>query len=320
MKPSINKLAMKLVREIIAREEEIGAKVIPMSCGATLIDMGLHAKGSNEAGLLYTRITLGDMATVSLGSWKLDDDYTFGSIEVFVTEPQVACVASQIAGWQLGSGEFATIGSGPARAQAAIASDHYMALTPYRDRNDEVVLCIQDIRYPDDSIALEVAQACKVDPKNVYLLVAPSASIVTGIQVAARMIEVVCQKMHEAHFDVNKVVNTRGRGPIAPLVMDEIKAMGRINDTLLYGSEVEFWVDTTDEEIAGLVKKLVSKTSSPYYPELFGVVFENAGRNFYNIDRNFHSVAKIQIHNVRTGASFCAGEINYDVIRKSFLS
>ena len=320
MKTSINKLAMKIVREIIAREDELGAKVIPMTCGATLIDMGLYAKGSNEAGILYTRVTLGDMGTVSLGSWKLDEEYTFGSVEVYVTEPLVACVASQVAGWQLGTGEFATIGSGPARAQAAIENDHYMSRTPYRDQNDEVVLCIQDIRYPNDSIALEVARACKVDPKNVYLLIAPSASIVTGIQVSARMIEVVCHKMHEAGFDVSKVINTRGRGPIAPLVLDEIKAMGRINDTLLYGSEVEFWVDATDEEIEGVVKKLVSKTSSPYYPELFGVVFEKAGRNFYNIDRNFHSVAKIQIHNVRTGASFCAGEINYGVIRKSFLS
>ncbi len=320
MKTSINKLAVKVVKEIIAREDEIGVKVIHMNCGATLIDMGLNVKGSNEAGLLFTRVTLGDMATVNLGTWKLDDDYIFGSVELFVTEPLVACLASQIAGWQLGSGEFATIGSGPARAQAVIPSDYYLDMTPYRDRNDEVVLCIQDIRYPDDAIALEVAQACKVAPENVYLLIAPSASIVGSIQVSARMIEEVCHKMHEKGFDVSKVINARGRTPVAPLVMDEVKAIGRINDAILYGGDTEFWVDASDEEIAAVVEKLVSKTSSPYYPELFGVVFERAGRDFYKIDHDFHSIAKIQIHNVRSGKSFVAGEINYDVIRESFLN
>jgi len=320
MKTSINKLAMKVVREIIEREEEIGAKVIKMPCGATLIDMGLKVKGSNEAGVLFTRVTLGDMATINLSSWKLNDDYSFGAVDLFVTEPLIACLASQIAGWQLGTGEFATIGSGPARAQAVIASDYYLEMTPYRDRNDEVVLCIQDIRYTDNSIALEVAAACKVPPENVYLLIAPSASIAGGIQVSARMVEEVCHKMHAKGFEVSKVVNARGRTPIAPLVTDEVKAIGRINDAILYGGEAEFWVDAEDEEISSVIEKLVSKTSSPYYPELFADVFERAGRNFYKIDHDFHSIAKLQIHNVRTGSSFVAGEINYDVIRKSFLS
>lgn len=320
MKKSINQLAVKVVKEIIAREEEIGVKVIKMKCGATLIDMGLQVKGSNEAGILFTRVTLGDMAIVNLGTWKLNDDYSFGSVELFVTEPLIACLASQIAGWQLGSGEFATIGSGPARAQAVIPTDAYLNMTPYRDRNDEVVLCIQDIRYPDDSIALEVAKACKVSPENVFLLIAPSASIAGGIQVSARMVEEVCHKMHEKGFDVSKVINARGRTPIAPLVLDEVKAIGRINDAILYGGDAEFWVDAADEEIAAVIEKLVSKTSSPYYPELFGVVFERAGRDFYQIDHDFHSIAKLQIHNVRTGRSFVAGEINFDVIHESFLN
>jgi methenyltetrahydromethanopterin cyclohydrolase len=320
MKTSINKLAMRLVKEIIDRDDELGVKVIKMTCGATLIDMGLKAKGSYQAGLLYTRVTLGDMAIANLGTWKLDDNFSFGSIELFVTEPLVACLGSQIAGWQLGKGEFATIGSGPARAQGVIPTDFYLDMTPYRDRNDEVVLCIQDIRYPDDSIALEVAKACKVSPENVYLLLAPSASIVGSIQVTARMVEEVCHKMHAKGFEVSKVINARGVAPIAPLVNDEVKAIGRINDAILYGGEAEFWVDAADEEIAPVIKKLVSKTSSPYYPELFGDVFERAGRDFYKIDHDFHSIAKLQIHNVRTGKSFLAGEINYDVIRKSFLS
>lgn len=320
MKTSINQLSMQVVKEIIARQSDIGVKVVKLPCGTILIDMGLYAKGSFEAGVLFTRASLGDMATVNLGTWKLDESYSFGSVELFVTEPLIACLGAQIAGWQLGKGEFATIGSGPARAQAVIPTDIYLDMTPYRDQYQEVVLCIQGVRYPDDAIALEVARACKVTPENVYLLLAPSASIVGSIQVAARMVEQVCHKMHEKGFEVSRVVTARGVAPIAPLVMDEVKAIGRINDAILYGGEAEFWVDAEDDEIVALVTRLVSKTSSPYYPALFGEVFEKVGRDFYKIDHDFHSIAKIQIHNVKTGKSLAAGEINRDVIRKSFLN
>ncbi|QRN86171.1 methenyltetrahydromethanopterin cyclohydrolase [Clostridia bacterium] len=317
---SINQMAAKIVKEeIIPYEAKLGVEVHKMDCGATLIDMGLNVKGSWEAGLLFTRVTTGDMATVQLGRWRLDDEISFAGLEIFTESPLIACLGSQIAGWQLGSGEFATIGSGPARAQAVVESDMYFEMTDYRDHNEEVVLCIQDIKLPSDDIAKEVAKECGVDPKNVYLLLAPSACLVGSIQVTARILEQVCHKMHEKGFPVEKVVNCWGSGPIAPVVNDEVKAMGRINDAILYGGEVEFWVDADDVEIAKVVHQLVSNTSSPYYPEPFEAVFEAAGKDFYYIDHDFHSIAKIQIHNVRTGKCFVGGKLNKDVIRETFL-
>ena len=320
MSVSINKEAMKVVREVIENEEKLGVKVVQMDCGATLVDFGLEAKGSYEAGILFTRITLGDMGIVSLTDWKLDDIHSFTGVELHVTEPLIACLGSQIAGWQLGSGAYATIGSGPARAQGVVPTDMYLDMTPYRDKNNEVVLCIQDIKYPSDDIAKEVAKACEVDIKDVYLLLAPSACIVGSIQVAARMLEQVCHKMHENGFDVGKVFSCRGIAPVAPVVKDETVAMGRINDSILYGAHVEFWVDATDLEIKKVIHQLVSSTSSPYYPALFGEVFEEAGKDFYKIDHAFHSIARIQITNINTGNVFMGGEINYDVIKNSFLS
>ncbi len=317
---SINEMAVKLVKEeILPRQAKLGVEAHTLDCGATVVDMGLNVKGSWEAGLLFTRVCMGDMGVVQLGRWRLDDEIQFSAIEVFTEAPLIACLGSQIAGWKLGSGEFATIGSGPARAQAVVESDMYFEMTDYRDRYDEVVLCIQDIRMPGDDIALEVARECGVDPDKVYLLIAPSASLVGSIQVSARLLEQVCHKMHEKGFEVSKVVNCWGTAPIAPVVNDEVKAMGRINDAILYGGEVEFWVDAEDVEVAKVVHQLVSKTSSPYYPEPFANVFEQAGRDFYYIDHDFHSIARIQIHNVRTGKCFTAGEVNRDVIRETFL-
>lgn len=316
---SINKRAMEVVRQIIKDAEALGVEARKMNCGATVIDMGIKVRGSWEAGLLFTRVTLGDLAKVQLGDFYLNEDYSFAAAELFVEQPLIACLASQIAGWKLGAGEFATIGSGPARAVAAVDSDPYLEMTPYRDKSEQVVLCIQDTKLPDESIAVMVAKACGVKTGDVYLLVAPSACLVGSIQVAARMLEQVCHKMYEKGFDVSQVVAARGKAPVAPVVKDEVKAMGRINDAILYGGETEFWVDSTDEKIAKVIHQLVSKTSSPNYGELFADIFERAGKDFYYIDHDVHSIAKIQIHNINTGRAFVAGEINYELLEKSFL-
>lgn len=316
---NLNKRAMVLVKDIIKDADALGCIVKKMDCGVTVIDMGLNCNGSWEAGLLFTRVSLGDLAKVQLGKFRLNAEYSFSSVEVFVDKPLVACMASQIAGWKLGEGEFATIGSGPARAIAAVETDQYFEMTPYREKNEEAVLCIQDIKYPDERIGLEVAKACSVKPENTYLLIAPSTCLVTSMQVSARIIEQTCHKMFEKGFDPGQIVVARGNAPIAPNVKDEVKAMGRINDALIYGSEVEIWVDSTDEKIAKVIHQLVSKTSSPNYPDSFEEIFDKAGRDFYYVDHDVHSVAKIQIHNTNSGKAFSAGEINYSALERSFL-
>lgn len=316
----MNERAMVLVRHIIDNAEALGCEVHKMDCGATLIDMGINVRGSWEAGVLFTRISLGDLATVQLGTFKLNDEYTFGSVEVYTSRPLVSCMASQIAGWKLGEGEFATIGSGPARAIAHVESDWYFEMTDYREEHHEAVLCLQDVKFPGDEVALEVARACNVRPEDTYLLISDSACIVASIQVSGRMLEQVTHKMFEKDFDAGQIVMMRGTAPIAPIAKDEMKSMGRINDALIYGSDVEVWVDSDDEKIEKVIKQLTGKHSSPCYGELFEKVFDEAGRDFFYVDHDVHSVGKIQIHNVNSGRSFAAGEVHYEALERSFLS
>jgi methenyltetrahydromethanopterin cyclohydrolase len=72
---SINKKAMVVVREILKNAEDLGCQVHKMDCGATVVDMGINCRGSWEAGLLFTRVTLGDLAKVQLGEFYLNEDY-----------------------------------------------------------------------------------------------------------------------------------------------------------------------------------------------------------------------------------------------------
>ena len=67
---NINAKAMKVVREIIEDADALGCKVIKMDCGATLIDMGINCEGSWKAGVLFTRASMGDMSTVTLGEFR----------------------------------------------------------------------------------------------------------------------------------------------------------------------------------------------------------------------------------------------------------
>lgn len=318
----INQRAVRLAQYVLEHQEVLGTASHRLECGAWVLDFGIHVPGTWEAAEIFTRLTLGDLGKVNLGTWRLDDQHTFAGVELFISDPQVACLGSQIAGWQLGDGEFATIGSGPARAAAVVEHDPYMKMTSYRDTyvDDGVVLCIQDTRLPGDEVASAVAEACGVGPEKVYLAAAPSASVTGSVQVAARMLEQCCHKMYTHGFSVSRAAFCRGRAPAAPVVFDEVKAMGRINDALLYAAEAEFWLDADDDEIRRLAPCLVSKTSSPCYGTPFGKIFEESGRNFYAIDHEVHSVAVVRLHSLRTGMSFQEGEIHSGVIEESFLA
>mgnify|MGYP000550348754 FL=1 len=66
-------------------------------------------------------------------------------------------------------------------------SDWYFEMTDYREENNEAVLCLQDVKYPTDQMAMEVAKACKVKPEDTYILISDSTCVVASIQVSARM-------------------------------------------------------------------------------------------------------------------------------------
>ena len=51
---------------------------------------------------------------------------------------------------------------------------------------------------------------------------------------------------------------------------------------------------------------------------VFVEIYEEAGRDFYQIPLDLHSPAVLHINNLNSGRTFSAGEINYDVLRRSF--
>jgi len=93
--------------------------------------------------------------------------------------------------------------------------------------------------------------------------------------------------------------------------------MGRTNDAILYGGNVELKVTGTNEEIEKLAKNLPS-TSSKDYGKPFAEIFENYKRDFYAIDPNLFSPGKVIVTSLDTGKTFEEGKLNIDLLDKSF--
>ncbi len=313
---SVNREAMKIVRIILETPEFLGVQVSRLPNGTTVIDMGQHVQGSWLAGKYYTLVTLGGLAEVSFEPFLIDD-FQLNGIRVMTSHPLEACIGSQIAGWQLEAKKDAPILAGPARALNRVNPDHYFDWINYRDQNEEGVISIQTSEPVSENTAKLIAHACQIKPENLYILVAPNSSLVCAIQVSARIIEQTLHRLVEEGFDIKTLRLAQGYCVIPPLINNDLIAMGRINDAILYGGIAILFVETSDDAITRMIDRVTSSASHAY-GRPFVDIYKEAGYDFYNVPMDLNSPAAVQINNIDTGRTFCAGEFNYDVLRRSF--
>ncbi|MFZ0930147.1 MAG: methenyltetrahydromethanopterin cyclohydrolase, partial [Syntrophobacteraceae bacterium] len=125
-------------------------------------------------------------------------------------------------------------------------------------------------------------------------------------------------KMLEVGFDIGSVLSGFGTCPVAPVARDDLRAIGRTNDAVLYGGKAWYTVRGDDERIESLVKELPSSTSRDYGTPFYEL-FQRYGGDFYKIDPLLFSPAEVSINNAATGRSFHAGRVNLDLIGQMFL-
>lgn len=306
---SVNEGALKIVKEMIVDKDGLRIEVLNLKNGATVVDAGAKARGGLRAGIHFARACLGGLSDVS---------FRMGQrlrVDVFVDHPAIGCLGSQFCGWGINVGDYFAMGSGPARALVRAEKKLYDNIG-YKDEFDKAVIALETRKIPDEKVADFIAMKCGVDPKNLYILVAPTASVVGSIQISARVVETGMHKMHEMGFDVNKVISGSGSAPIAPVAKNDIEAMGRTNDCILYGGRTEYLLDAEDSAIEKIINYIPSCFSKDYGAP-FLEVFERHGQDFYKIDPKLFSPAEIIINNLRTGKTFHAGRMNEDVLTKS---
>ncbi len=315
---SVNREAMKTVRAILDEADALGVAVERLDNGTTVIDMGLRAKAGWSAAELYTLASLGGLGIVSYEPFELGNR-TLSAVRVMIDHPIEACVASQIAGWRLQAAgtEHAAILAGPGRALNRDSLDHYFEWIDYRDDHHEAVVAIQTSEPIPVAMADMIASACRISPGDLYVLFAPNRSLVTAVQVAARIVEQSIHRLAEEGMDLRCLRYAYGLGVIPPLVDDDLESMGRINDSLLYGGIANVTVEGDDAQCAQIVGRVVSAASDAY-GRPFIEIYEEAGRDFYEIPIELHSPAEIHLTNLASGNTFSAGSINTEVLNASF--
>lgn len=319
---SVNERALELVQWMMADADALGLAVSRLPNGATVVDSGVDVTGSLEAGRLFAKVCLGGLGQVAFCEVGIGE-LRLPGVSVSVGHPSVACLAAQYAGWAVEAGdysaaEYSAMGSGPARA--LYRGDPVFEHLTYEDEADVAVLALETRQLPTEAEARKVADKCSVVPENLYLLVAPTASLVGSVQVAARVVETGLHKMVEIGFDVETVLSGFGTCPLASIAADDLHAIGRTNDAVLYGGRAWYTVRAEDEQIEAVVEKLPSSASQDDYGTPFYELFQRYGGDFYQIEPLLFGPAEVYINNLTSGRTFHAGHVNEEMIRRVLLA
>jgi len=313
---SVNKGAWHLAEKLCDSPEEYGVIVKETSHGVTLIDAGILAKGSLEAGKIITEICLGGLGEAKISSTKYDD-LTLPSIFVHTNYPAISTLGSQFADWQIRIGDYSAIGSGPARALTRKNRQLYEKIG-YEDEADTAVLILETSKEPPASVIEHVYQECGVKPNQLMLILVPTTCIAGSTQVSGRIVETGLHKLMKLGLDPKLALHASGFAPIAPAHPKFAEAMGRTNDAILYMGEASYDIRgyRDDEKLRKIVEKAPS-SASPNYGRPFLQIFKEANYDFYKIDPNLFAPAVVTVNNVKTGSVFKAGKISVDVFKRS---
>ncbi len=320
---SINQQAAPLVRNLIARADNLRIDVSWAEDGVCIVDAGINVVGGIEAGRLISEICMGGLgqsaliyqsstsSLIGMEAWPL-------TIHVHTQHPVYACLASQYAGWNLNDKEsgFSALGSGPARSMAR--KEELFQQIDYVDEYAVTTLVMEVDRIPPAAIREKICKDCQVEPHNLTLIMTPTTSLAGTVQVVGRVLEVALHKAHELGFDLNKVLDGVGSAPVPPIInSDMVQMMGRTNDAILFGGQIKLFVEATDDEAEQLAVQLPSSTSDDYGTP-FAELFKSYDCDFFKVDPMLFSPARVLVNNLTTGHSYASGHINHELMLKSF--
>jgi methenyltetrahydromethanopterin cyclohydrolase len=313
---SLNERALTLAERLIDDAEVLGVAVHVLPNGVRVIDCGIEAPGGLQAGRIFAEICMGGLGKLAFTHLTLDG-WWLPAVTVRTDQPMIACMAAQYAGWQVSKDDYFAMGSGPARAMIRAEEKLYDELG-YSDPARVAVLCLEGRTLPPPEIAAYIAERAKVPPKHLTLLIAPTACVVGGVQVAARVVETGLHKLHELGFELRQVLSGLGTCPLPPVAKSDIRAIGRTNDAILYAGQVHYTVRADDAELEQVVPRVPASTSKDYGAPFYDT-FKGYNFDFYQVDPLLFSPAEIFMTNVVSGRTFHAGQVNAEVLKRSFL-
>jgi methenyltetrahydromethanopterin cyclohydrolase len=315
--PSVGGLAEPLVARLI---EDASALRLGVSraAGAAIVDAGIDHTGGLEAGRRIAELCMAALGRVTLAGGSPFAGWPF-QVNVHTASPVLACLASQYAGWSLSFGKgkaaYFALASGPGRALAG--KEELFGELGYRDKAERACFVLETDRVPPDGLIEKVAEDCRLAPDKLTFVLTPTSSLAGTVQIVSRVLEVALHKVHELRFPLGRVIDGIGRAPLPPPAPDFLSAMGRTNDAILFGGEVQLFVTGPDDEAAELARNLPSSASRDY-GRPFKEVFAAVEGDFYAIDPMLFSPAKVLVSALESGRTFTAGQLDPDLLARSF--
>jgi methenyltetrahydromethanopterin cyclohydrolase len=291
---------------------QIGARTLPG--GTRVIDAGVEVSGGYDAGLALAEICMGGLGNVVYTPLQIGGA-PWPGVTVWTDHPAVSCMASQYAGWAVSVEKFFGMGSGPLRAHARVERELFDKLG-YAEEAMHAVLVLEGRALPDDTVAAWIAEKARLEPSQLTLVVAPTASIAGGVQISARILETGLHKMETLGFDVRRVISAMGTAPIPPVAKNDVRAIGRTNDCILYGGQARYTIRASDAELSALAAQVPASASRDYGTP-FHDIFQRYDGDFYKIDPLLFSPAEVWLTSVESGRTFHAGHLNPEVLTAS---
>jgi methenyltetrahydromethanopterin cyclohydrolase len=212
---SVNERSAALVDRLVHDADELRIAVSRGELGETLIDAGNKCAGGIAAGIRIAQICMGGLGQLDLLPSSATPRWPW-SLIVRSSNPVIACLASQYAGWRLaaetGGKPFVALGSGPARALAG--REPLFKDLQYSDTASRSTLIIESSQPPPKEIVATVADHCRIKPEDLTIIFAPTQSLVGCTQIVARVLEVALHKAHELSFPLERIVDGIGAAPL----------------------------------------------------------------------------------------------------------
>jgi methenyltetrahydromethanopterin cyclohydrolase len=314
----VNARAAMVVDRMKAEAAALRVGVGRGELGETVIDAGSAFLGSMAAGLRIAEICMGGLGSVDILPNAATPRWPW-TVVTRSSDPVIACLASQYAGWRLSHGAgkeaFMALGSGPARALAA--KEPIFRDLSYRDNARFATLVIESKRPPPSPVVEMIARDCGVATERLAIVYAPTQSLAGGVQIVARSLEVAMHKAHELKFPLERIVDGMGAAPLAPPHPDQVIAMGRTNDAIIYGGRVHLYVTGPADDAHALANELPSEGSRDY-GRPFAEIFKAAKGDFYAIDPLLFSPAEVIVTAIDSGQTFRKGGVDLSLLDASF--
>ena len=156
-------------------------------------------------------------------------------------------MASQYAGWEIKGEKFFAMGSGPMRAAAA--REPLFDASAIANKRNAASAYLETSKLAARQRVRRHREQMRHRTERLTLLVARTSSPAGTVQIVARSVETALHKLHVLGFDLARIERGRGTAPLPPPCEDDLAAIGRTNDAILYGGVVELFVRGDDESL-----------------------------------------------------------------------